>query len=58
MANRVSGLQAAQVGVVSMIEAWRQQFGPREFAVLVDLLARWLERECRRTGASGGKRAA
>jgi hypothetical protein len=41
----VSGLQTAQLGVVRLLEAWREQFSPREYAVLVDLLARWLEAE-------------
>jgi hypothetical protein len=30
---------------VRLLEAWREQFSPREYAVLVDLLARWLEAE-------------
>jgi hypothetical protein len=41
----VSGLQTAQLGVVRLLEAWRGQFGPREYAVLLDLLARWIESE-------------
>jgi hypothetical protein len=45
----ITGLQAAQVGLVSQLQAWRSHFAPREYAVLIDLLARWLERESRRT---------
>ena len=41
----VTGLQAAQVGVVRLLEGWRAQFGPREWAVLLELLTRWLEAE-------------
>jgi hypothetical protein len=47
--SHVSGLQAAQVGLVRLLETWRQQFSPREFAVLLDLLVRWLEREAPRS---------
>ena len=43
--THVSGLQTAQLGLVRLLEAWRQQFSPREFATLLDLLVRWLERE-------------
>jgi hypothetical protein len=42
---RVTGLQASHLGVIAALEAWRNQFSPREWAVLVDLLARWLEAE-------------
>jgi hypothetical protein len=48
--NRVTGLQAAQLSVRAQLEAWRQAMGPREFAVLVDLLVRMLEAEQRRPG--------
>jgi hypothetical protein len=41
----VSGLQTAQLGLVRLLEAWRWQFSPREYAVLLDLLARWIEAE-------------
>jgi hypothetical protein len=41
----VSGLQTARLGLVRLLEAWRGQFSPREFAVLLDLLARWIETE-------------
>jgi hypothetical protein len=47
--THVSGLQAAQVGLVRLLESWRSQFSPREFATLVDLLVRWLEREAPRS---------
>jgi hypothetical protein len=47
--THVSGLQAAQVGLVRLLETWRSQFSPREFATLVDLLVRWLEREAPRS---------
>jgi hypothetical protein len=43
--SHVSGLQAAQVGLVRLLETWSSQFSPREFATRVDLLVRWLERE-------------
>jgi hypothetical protein len=44
--NRPTGLQATQVGVVAMLERWREVLPPRDFAVLLDLLFRWLELEC------------
>ena len=43
--SRVTGLQAAQVGLAALLEGWRSQFSAREFAVLIDLLARRLEAE-------------
>jgi len=47
----VTGLQAAQLGLVRQLKAWRGQFGPREYATLLDLLVRWLEAERLRTAA-------
>ena len=44
----VNGLQAAQLGIASQLRAWREQLAPREYAVLVDILALFLERERRR----------
>jgi hypothetical protein len=46
----LTGLQTAQLGLIRLLEAWRGQFSPREFSVLLDLLARWIE------SASGGTR--
>jgi hypothetical protein len=45
---RVTGVQAAFAAVSAQLEAWRQQMSPREYAVLLDLLARRLERELER----------
>jgi hypothetical protein len=45
---RVTGLQAALAGFAGQLDRWRDQFGPREYAVLLDLLARRLERELER----------
>jgi hypothetical protein len=50
--THVTGLQAAQVGLASLLENWRREFSPREFAVLVDLLMRLLEREARERRAA------
>lgn len=46
-AGRVTGLQAAQVALAAILTAWRGQLSPREYAVLLDLLARQLEHEQR-----------
>ena len=45
---RVSGFQAAQLGIASQLRAWREQLDPREYAALVDILGLFLERERRR----------
>lgn len=45
---RTSGLQAAQVGIVRQVEGLREILAPREYATLIDLLARWLAAELRR----------
>jgi hypothetical protein len=42
--THVSGLQAAQLGLVQLLEGWREQFSAPEFAVLLDLLVRRRER--------------
>jgi hypothetical protein len=47
-AARISGLQATQAQFQAQLNACREQFGPREYAVVLDLLARQLERERRR----------
>src|SRR5215208_6704340 len=41
----VTGVQAATLAIARLLEAWREQFSAREYAVLLDLLARRLERE-------------
>ncbi len=51
-ANRVTGLQAAQVSLSAQLHGYREQFTPREYAVLLDLLLRLFDRErCRHTRA-------
>lgn len=45
MSVRVTGVQAAFAALVALLDAWRTQFSPREYAVLLDLLARRLEHE-------------
>lgn len=47
-ANRVTGLQTAHAGIVAMLERWREQLPPRDYAVLTELVARWLELERQR----------
>ncbi len=48
MTARVTGVQAALAGFAGQLDRWREQFGPREYAVLLDLLGRRLERELER----------
>jgi hypothetical protein len=38
-------MQAALRAFVALLDAWREQFGPREYEVLLDLIAGHLERE-------------
>jgi hypothetical protein len=40
-----TGLQTAHLGLVSLLERWREQLSPREYAVLVDLVGRYLDVE-------------
>jgi hypothetical protein len=40
-----TGLQVSHVGLVALIRQWQQQLSPREYAVLLDLLAKYLEVE-------------
>jgi hypothetical protein len=44
----MTGVQAAQLGLVAQVEAWREHLGPREYAVLIDLVGRWFDEERRR----------
>lgn len=44
-----TGLQTAHLGLVSLLERWREQMSPRDWVVLVDLITRWLELERERT---------
>ncbi len=48
MSARVTGLQAAHASLAAQLDLFAAQFSPREFAVLLDLLSRVLERERRR----------
>jgi hypothetical protein len=52
--GRVTGLQAALIGFVALLEAWREQLGPREYVVLLDLLARRVQQELERQGPGRG----
>jgi hypothetical protein len=45
---RVTGVQAALAGFAGQLDRWREQFGPHEYAILLDLLRRRLERELER----------
>jgi hypothetical protein len=45
---RVTGVQAALAAFVALLDAWRAQFSPHEYAVLLDLLARRLTHELAR----------
>jgi len=47
--NRVSGLQAAQVALRADLTAFEQLLPPDEYATLVDVHARVLEHERKRT---------
>ena len=53
--TRVTGTQAAVAAFVALLDAWRLQFSPREYAVLVDLLARRLDRELERDRRARGR---
>jgi hypothetical protein len=48
-APHVTGVQAATQAVVALVAAWRVQFSPREYAVVLDLVARIADAELRRT---------
>jgi len=41
----VTGIQAATVAHAALLDTWRAQFSPEEYAVLLDLFARQLENE-------------
>jgi len=41
----LTAAQVIPVGIVAELEAWRDQLGPREWAVVLDVVGRWLERE-------------
>jgi hypothetical protein len=43
-----TGLQVSHAGLVALLRTWQQQLGPREYATLLDLLARYLEVERQR----------
>jgi hypothetical protein len=40
-----TGLQVSHLGLVALLERWRDQLSPREYTVLLDLVQRWLELE-------------
>jgi hypothetical protein len=40
-----TALAAAQTALVSLLEAWRDQLDNREYATLVELHGRWVDRE-------------
>jgi hypothetical protein len=41
----MTSLQTAHLGLVVLLERWRETLSPREYTVLVDLVWRWLEVE-------------
>jgi hypothetical protein len=43
--HRTTGIQAAQVALAAQLDAWRDQLGADEYAVLVDLHGRRLDEE-------------
>jgi hypothetical protein len=43
--SRTTGLQVAHVGLVALLERWREQLSPREYATVIELLSRYLEVE-------------
>jgi hypothetical protein len=40
--NQTTGLQVAHAGLAALLERWREQLSPREYALLLELLSRWL----------------
>jgi hypothetical protein len=53
-----TGLQTAHLGLVTLLERWRDQLSPREYTVLLDLVARWLELERERNERAHRRSAA
>jgi hypothetical protein len=47
MSARITGLQAAEQAIDSLLGGPREQFAPQEYAVLVDLLIRRVMAESR-----------
>ena len=47
---RITAIQAAPVTLAALIAAWRSQLSPREYAALLDIAARIIEREQERAG--------
>lgn len=43
--TRTTGLQTSHLGLAALVERWREQLSPREYTVLLELLARWIEVE-------------
>jgi hypothetical protein len=56
--TRTTGLQVAHAGLAALLERWRQQLSPQEYATLIDLLGRWLEVERKRVERSHRRWAA
>ena len=42
-------MQVAHAGLTALLERWREQFSPREYAVLLGLISRYLDSERDRT---------
>jgi hypothetical protein len=40
-----TGLQSSHAGLIALLRHWREQLSPREYAVLVDLVGRYLDVE-------------
>jgi hypothetical protein len=40
-----TALQASHLGLVALLERWRETLSPREYAVLIDLVSRYLDLE-------------
>jgi hypothetical protein len=56
--THTTGLQVAHAGLSALLQRWRQQLSPAEYAVLLDLIWRWLEVERARTERSNRRWAA
>jgi hypothetical protein len=43
-----TGVQVATLAIVAQLEALRETMGAREYAVVIDLVGRWIDEERRR----------
>jgi hypothetical protein len=55
MSARVTGVQVAIASVAALLESWREVLGPREFVVVLDLVARLIARELEQQERARGR---